>query len=143
MRVYLCVNRELGLLIMQEKRFKHKESLTCPVYTQKKKAIKAFPQEKEMRKNIRERLTKNHLLRIPVIIFLLDISEKYLTYISGDRLDPYTTEYSLEMDTEFSLPIKRINVQDILSLETTKVFFLDKHNRLKCKKALSILPRMG
>ena len=139
MRVYLCVNRELGLRIMEGKMAK--KSIVCPVYTQKKRAVKAYIQEKEVRKDIRERLTENHLLKIPLILFLLDISEKHLTYISGDLLDPYITEYYPEMDTKFSLPIKKMKTHDILGLDTY-VLFLDKHNRLKRKKILSVIPRI-
>lgn len=145
MKVYLCVNRGLGQQILCGKVAREistspeiaKELSAYPVYTKKRKSLKKYPQK--ARGYIRDKL-KQKRAREPVMLFLLDIQDTNLIYTSGDRLDPYTTEYYPDkMDTEFSLSIKKIKVDNILSMETW-VYFLDKNKRLKWKRASTLIP---
>lgn len=134
MRVYLCVNRGLGLRMLASF---NKVSQTFPiakVYTQKKEALKEY--QRKGRETIKESIDKSIDHRHQIMIFLLDIPDKYLKYESGEMLDPYTTEYDSRINTIYSVPTKIINHSQILSVES--VHFHIKETRLRYKRTLTV-----
>lgn len=148
MKVFLCVNRGLGQQILCGKVAREismrpeiaKELSAHSVYFRKKDALRSFS-TKEARKYLRSKL-KEKRVREPVMLLLLDIERESLRYVSGDRLDPYIPEYHPQkMDTEFSVSIKKIKIDNILSMETW-VYFLDKNKRLKYKRAQTLIPSL-
>lgn len=146
MKVYLCVNRGLGQQILCGKVAREistspeiaKELSAYSVYFRKKDALKNY--QRKAREYIRSKL-KERRASEPVMLFLMDIENIHLTYASGQRLDAYVTEYYPDRDTEFLLPIKKIKIGNILSIETW-MYFLDKNKRLRYKRVHALIPRV-
>lgn len=122
----------MGLELL--KTTKHTKS-NCIVCTQKQIAFKQF-KGSITTEYIRESLGKTTNNKFPVMMFLLDIPDRNLVYVSGDELDPYTTEYDSKMDTRYSFNLQKFKNADILSVESWH-FYLGK-TRLKCKKILTL-----
>lgn len=134
MRVFMCINRELGLEVLKNPTKAIVDSARkLNLCTQKQETLKLF--QNASRDYIRKSLKKSCDNKFPVIILSLDIPCSELTYVSGDRLDPYTTEYDFNMDTIYSYDISRFKHDYIISVESW-YFYLNK-TRLKYKKVLA------
>lgn len=143
MRVFLCVNRGLGLELMKSGQKANKMEHTLLVYTQKTMAIKAFQDSsrKYIRNFIKNSVKEGGRGRFQVMLFLMDIPYKNLTYVSGEEPDPYTTEYDPSMETIHLFPVKKFEYNQILSVESL-FFYIDKKKRLRHKRTPALLPLM-
>lgn len=132
MRVYLCMNQSQGLTMWRT----GLKNLAFKVYTQKQEAIKAYKNTNNER--IKEKISSSPYGKYPIIVFLLDIPDKDLKYISGDELEPIITEYTGKENIVYELVPKKININEILSYEVWHYYIRNK--RLKHKRTRFLYP---
>ena len=105
------------------------------IHSRKDMALKEY--KKINGEFVRTQITQSLSKKWQVMVFAFEIEYKYLEYVEGDKLDPYTMEYTGEESTTYRILSKNMKAHcQILHAETWHFFI--KNTRLKYKRTKAL-----